>query len=257
MYEKLSRSVQGLVVIITGASSGMGKATAEVFADAGATVIATDIDKKGLENVVKEISKNLGVCEGHVLDVTKSNNINSVINRIIKRHKNIDILINNAGVAFPTSFEDLEYESKWNRTIDVLLTGQMKVIKATLPYILKSSCPRIVNISSTEGFGATPLHSPYTSAKHGVIGLTRSLAVELGPKGVTVNCICPGPINTNMTAGIEGDKKKKYARRRVPLNRYGEPQEVAHATLNLCLPSSSFINGAILPVDGGLSIKRA
>jgi len=133
----------------------------------------------------------------------------------------------------------------------------MRVIKASLPYISKSPCPRIVNISSTEGFGATPLHSPYTSAKHGVIGLTRSLAVELGPKGITVNCICPGPINTNMTSGIDKDKKQKYARRRVPLNRYGEPQEVAHATLNLCLPSSSFINGAVLPVDGGLSIKRA
>ena len=257
MYDKLSRSVEGLVVIITGASSGMGKATAEVFADAGATVIATDINDLELKNVVKDITKNQGICEGHLLDVTKSNTINNVINKVVERHNRVDILINNAGIAFPTSFEDEEYESKWQRTIDVLLTGQMRVIKASLPFISKSPCPRIINISSTEGFGATPLHSPYTSAKHGVIGLTRSLAVELGPKGITVNCICPGPINTNMTAGIDKDKKQKYARRRVPLNRYGEPQEVAHATLNLCLPSSSFINGAILPVDGGLSIKRA
>ena len=90
-----------------------------------------------------------------------------------------------------------------------------------------------------------------------MIGLTRSLALELGPKGVTVNCICPGPINTNMTAAIDTKDKETYARRRVCLKRYGEPEEVAHATLNLCLPSSSYINGVYLPVDGGLSIRRA
>ena len=105
--------------------------------------------------------------------------------------------------------------------------------------------------------GATPRISPYTSAKHGVIGLTRSLAAELGAEGITVNCICPGPINTAMTASIPDEDKQIYARRRVPLKRYGEPEEVAHMTLSLCLPAASFVNGAVLPVDGGLSIKRA
>ena len=114
-----------------------------------------------------------------------------------------------------------------------------------------------LNISSTEGLGATPRQSPYTSAKHGVIGLTKSLAVELGSSGITINCICPGPIRTGMTEKIPEKDKEVYARRRVPLKRYGEPEEVAHATLNFCLPSSSFINGAVLPVDGGLTIKRA
>ena len=137
------------------------------------------------------------------------------------------------------------------------MKGQVILIREALPYLLQSNSGRIVNISSTEGLGATPRISPYTSAKHGVIGLTRSLAVELGSKGITVNCICPGPINTSMTKNIPQNDKEIYARRRVPLKRYGDPEEVAHATLSLCLPASSFINGAVLPVDGGLTIKRA
>ena len=116
---------------------------------------------------------------------------------------------------------------------------------------------RIVNIASTEGLGATKFGSPYTAAKHGVIGLTRSLAVELGADGITVNCICPGPINTGMTAAIPGDKKAIYARRRIALGRYAEPEEVAHGTLNFVLPAAGFMTGVALPVDGGLTIKNA
>jgi 3-oxoacyl-[acyl-carrier protein] reductase len=95
--------------------------------------------------------------------------------------------------------------------------------------------------------------SPYTASKHGVVGLTRSLAVELGASGVTVNCICPGPVHTGMTAVIPDEAKAKFARRRVPLRRYGDPEEVAHMTLSLVLPAASFVNGAVLVVDGGLT----
>jgi 3-oxoacyl-[acyl-carrier protein] reductase len=121
----------------------------------------------------------------------------------------------------------------------------------------KSGGGRIVNIASTEGLGATKFGSPYTAAKTGVIGLTRSLAVELGTEGITVNCICPGPIRTGMTSGIPEEQKQEYARRRVALKRYADPEEVAHGTLNFCLPASSFITGATLPVDGGLTIRNA
>ena len=112
-----------------------------------------------------------------------------------------------------------------------------------------------MNIASTEGLGATPYLSPYTVSKHGVVGLTRSLACELGPQGVTVNCICPGPIHTGMTALIPDDDKRKFARRRVPLRRYGQPEEVAQVVLSVALPASSYLNGAIIPVDGGLTAK--
>ena len=254
---KLSRSVEGKVALITGSGSGMGRATSYVFAEAGAKVVVSDINKKQIEEVSSEINSSNGTCLKQILDVTNQENINEVIANVIKEFGQLDILINNAGISIPTTIDDENYEESWDRTFDVLLKGQVNLIRAALPFIRESDCGRIVNISSTEGLGATPRISPYTSAKHGVIGLTRSLAAELGSQGITVNCICPGPINTAMTAAIPIEDKQIYARRRVPLKRYGEPEEVAHMTLSLCLPAASFVNGAVLPVDGGLSIKRA
>ena len=254
---KLSRSVEGKVALITGAGSGMGRATAFVFAEAGAKVVVSDINKKQIDEVAKEIGSSEGTCLKQALDVTNQENINEAVTNVIKEFGQLDILVNNAGISIPTTIDDENYEESWDKTFDVLLKGQVNLIRAALPFIRKSDCARIVNISSTEGMGATPRISPYTSAKHGVIGLTRSLAAELGSQGITVNCICPGPINTAMTAAIPTEDKQIYARRRVPLKRYGEPEEVAHMTLSLCLPAASFVNGAVLPVDGGLSIKRA
>ena len=254
---KLSRSVKGKVALITGSGSGMGRATSYVFAEAGAKVVVSDINEKQIEEVSSEINSSSGTCLKQILDVTNQENIKEVIANVIEEFGQLDILINNAGISIPTTIDDENYEESWDRTFDVLLKGQVNLIRAALPFIRESDCGRIVNISSTEGLGATPRISPYTSAKHGVIGLTRSLAVELGSQGITVNCICPGPINTAMTAAIPIEDKQIYARRRVPLKRYGEPEEVAHMTLSLCLPAASFVNGAVLPVDGGLSIKRA
>jgi len=254
---KLSRSVEGKVALITGSGSGMGRATSYVFAEAGAKVVVSDINEKQIEEVSSEINSSSGTCLKQILDVTNQENIKEAIANVIEEFGQLDILINNAGISIPTTIDDENYEESWDRTFDVLLKGQVNLIRAALPFIRESDCGRIVNISSTEGLGATPRISPYTSAKHGVIGLTRSLAVELGSQGITVNCICPGPINTAMTAAIPIEDKQIYARRRVPLKRYGEPEEVAHMTLSLCLPAASFVNGAVLPVDGGLSIKRA
>ena len=254
---KLSRSVEGKVALITGAGSGMGRATAFVFAEAGAKVVVSDVNEKQIDEVAKEIGSSEVTCLKQALDVTNQKNINEAVTNVIKEFGQLDILINNAGISIPTTIDDENYEESWDKTFDVLLKGQVNLIRAALPFIRKSDCGRIVNISSTEGMGATPRISPYTSAKHGVIGLTRSLAAELGAEGITVNCICPGPINTAMTVAIPKEDKQIYARRRVPLKRYGEPEEVAHMTLSLCLPAASFVNGAVLPVDGGLSIKRA
>ena len=252
---KLSRSIAGKVAIVTGAASGMGRATAHLFADEGARVAATDISP--IAPVIAEITEAGGTAQGWELDVGNRADIERVVGEIAERFGGIDILVNNAGFSRHGPIDSEDFEERWARHLDVLLTGQVRMIRAALPWLRKSECPRIVNISSTDGLGATRFISPYTAAKTGVIGLTRSLAVEFGPEGITVNCICPGPINTALTQRIPPEQKAEYARRRVALRRYAEAEEVAQMTLSLCLPAASFVTGVTLPVDGGLTIRNA
>jgi 3-oxoacyl-[acyl-carrier protein] reductase len=254
---KLSRSIEGKVAIVTGAASGMGRATAHLFADEGAHVAVTDIDSDKIQIVVDEIIASGGSAHGWRLDVTSPSDRQSTVSQVVSRWGGIDILVNNAGIAIETPVDADDFESIWDRTLAVLLTAQVQLIRSCLPELEKSEGGRIINIASTEGLGATKGISPYTAAKTGVIGLTRSLAVELGTKQITVNCICPGPISTGMTAEIPTEIKAEFARRRVAIKRYGDPEEVAHGTLNFALPAASYMTGAVLPVDGGLTIKNA
>jgi 3-oxoacyl-[acyl-carrier protein] reductase len=256
-FKQLSRSVAGLTVLVTGAASGMGRATARVFAAEGANVAVTDFVAGGAEAVAAEIVGNGGAAKAWTLDVANPDNINAVINEVAAHFGGLDIIVNNAGISVATPIDGDGYDAAWEKSIAVLLTAHPRIIRAALPYLRKSRSPRIVNIASTEALGATALHSPYSAAKAGVVGLTRSLAVELGRDGITVNCICPGPITTGMTARINDEHKAIYARRRTALGRYGDPEEVAHMTLSLCLPAASFLTGAIIPVDGGLMARNA
>ncbi|MCU0260267.1 MAG: SDR family oxidoreductase [Ilumatobacteraceae bacterium] len=256
----LSRSIAGVGAIVTGAASGMGRATAHLFADEGARVVVADLGGERVDAVVDEIRDAHGehAALGVVCDVADPAQLADLVARTVEWCGGITALVNNAGVSLVTSaFQpDDEFESNWARTLDVNLTAHARLIRLALPHLAASGAGRIVNIASTEAIVTTAGLAAYAASKAGVVGLTKSFAVELGRHGVTVNCICPGPILTGMTASIPDDAKETYARRRVPLRRYGIPEEVAQMTLNLCLPASSFVNGAVIPVDGGMTIRH-
>ena len=249
---RLSRSIAGRTALLTGAASGMGRATALLFADEGAAVAVSDVDADGAAAVAAEIESAGGRALALHLDVGDPDRIRSVADEVRSRVGPIDILVNNAGVIGAAAVDAESYEAIWERTLRINLTAHARLVRACLPDLARNGEGRVVNIASTEGLGASAFASPYTASKHGVIGLTRALAVELGGRGVTVNCVCPGPIRTGMTEPIPDEHKRRFARRRVPLRRYGEPEEVAHGTLSLVLPAASYINGAVLVVDGGM-----
>jgi 3-oxoacyl-[acyl-carrier protein] reductase len=253
----LSRSVRGKVALVTGAASGMGRATAHVFAREGAKVAVTDRKLEDAEAVAAEIRAEGGDAKAWSLDVSDAGVIARVVPEIAEHFGGLDAVINNAGVGGFSPIDAEGYDELWARQFPILLTAHPRIIRAALPYLRKSSSPRIVNIASTEALGATARDSIYSAAKAGVTGFTRALAVELGREGITVNCICPGPIRTGMTAAIPEDQKTTYAKRRTAMGRYGEPEEVAHITLSLCLPAASFITGVTIPVDGGLMARNA
>ena len=251
------RSIAGSTAFITGAASGMGRATAEVFAIEGAHVALTDIAAESVREVADDLVHRGFSAEAWTLDVADGAAIERVVAEAAARFGGLDMVINNAGVGGFAAIDAEGYEAVWTRALGVMLTAHQRIIRAALPHLRKSAAPRIVNIASTEALGATARDSTYAAAKAGVTGLTRALAVELGREGITVNCICPGPILTGMTEAIPEADRATFAKRRTAMGRYGRPEEVDHITLSLCLPAASYITGVTIPVDGGLMARNA
>ena len=257
LITEFSRSLKGSRVLVTGAASGMGRATAAVFASEGAQVAVTDYDAEGACIVADELAGAGYNARAWHLDVSDPQAIITVTTEVAEAFGGLDVLINNAGISAFSAIDSEDYDQVWERALSVLVTGQQRLVRAAVCHLRQSDNPRIVNIASTEALGATAENSPYAAAKAGVTGLTRALAVELGPEGITVNCICPGPIDTAMTEFVPPDHKVIFAKRRTALRRYGSPEEVAHITVSLCLPAASYITGAVIPVDGGLMARNA
>ena len=254
---KFSRSIAGKVAIVTGAASGMGRATAHLFADEGARLALFDIDAAGLETVADECRGVGAEVLALPLDLVDREAVAAAVKQVGVHFGSIDILVNNAGLALPAAIDDDSYANSWDTSMAVMSTAQAWAIRAALPWLRQAEHPRIVNVASTEAHGATRFNSAYVVAKHASMGLTRAMAVDLGKEGITVNCVCPGPVRTGITAAIPESDKETFAHRRTALRRYAEPEEVAHATLSLVLPASGFITGATLLVDGGLTIRNA
>ena len=256
-YQELSRSVKGRKVIVTGAASGMGRATAHLFAREGAHVAVTDLNLNACAAVVDEIeAAGFGTAKAWAMDMADNAMITEVTGSIAAAFGGLDIIVNNAGFAMQAMIDGDDYVESWDKSLAVMLEGPQVLIRESLKHLRQSDAARIINIASTEGLGGSAGNSPYTAAKHGIIGLTKGLAVELGKEGITVNAVCPGPIHTGITELIPDEHKQTFARRRTALRRYGMPEEVAHITLSLALPAASYITGTAIPVDGGMRARN-
>ena len=254
---QLSRSIEGSVAIVTGAASGMGRATAHLFADEGARLVIIDINEEALAQVAADIEGIGGTVLALPVDLSDRDQVEAAIRKAGEHYGAIDILVNNAGFAIPAEIDTDFYVESWDKSLAVMTTAQAWAIRAALPWLREAAAPRVINVASTEAHGATRFNSAYVVAKHASMGLTRAMAVDLGKQGITVNCICPGPVHTGITDGIPDADKQTFANRRTALRRYGDPEEIAHATLSLVLPAASFITGATLIVDGGVTIRNA
>jgi 3-oxoacyl-[acyl-carrier protein] reductase len=234
----------------------MGRATALLLAEAGARVSCWDIAADAAAQTVAMGAASGGDLRASVADVSDPAAVAESAGATRDEFGPIDAVVNNAGVSMLSPLDDPQWAEAWERTMAVNLTGPANVLRACLDDLRRNGDGRVVNIASTEGLGATRFISAYTSSKHGLIGFTRSAAFELAESGVTVNCVCPGSVHTGMTAIIPAEQKDRFARRRVPMRRYGEPMEVAHMVMSLLLPAASYTTGAVLTVDGGLTIQN-
>jgi len=254
---RLSRSVRGSAVLITGAASGIGRATARLFADEGARLALLDINADALAQLTAELEAVGATVLPSAVDLSSRLDLERAVLTLCEQLAVVDIIVNNAGLAIPAALDDDDYGRSWDHSHAVLASAQAWVVRTALPFLRRSEHPRVINLASTEALGATRFNSACVAAKHASLGLTRALAVDLGKEGITVNCVCPGPVRTGITESIPEEQKALFANRRTALRRYADPEEIAHAILSLALPASSYITGAALVVDGGLTIRNA
>ncbi|MDB9722940.1 3-oxoacyl-[acyl-carrier-protein] reductase [Candidatus Marinimicrobia bacterium] len=243
-------NLKNKVAVITGASRGIGKSIAEFYAKAGAHVTCVSRNRDTLNDVVQSIISNGGSASIKAFDVSNFIEFQNNINEIVKEYGTIDILVNNAGITIDKLIMRMN-EDDWNKVLDVNLKGAFNGIKSVTRIMMKARSGRIINISSVVGLTGNSGQANYAASKAGLIGLSKASAKELSSRGITVNCIAPGYINTDMTANIT-DENKENLYSQIPLGRIGNPNDIATAALFLASDEAGYITGQTLTVDGGM-----
>ena len=238
------------VAIITGASQGIGKGMAETFSKAGAHIACVSRNKDNLKSVADSLIKNGGAASFYTCDVSSLDAFQNTIKEIEENHGSVDILVNNAGVCKDKLIMRMS-EDEWNKVININLNGAFNGIKAVSQIMIKQRAGRIINISSIVGLIGNPGQANYAASKAGLIGLSKSAAKELAPRGITVNAIAPGYIATDMTDQIT-DQAKENLITKIPLGRIGSPSDIAASALFLASDEAGYITGQTLTVDGGM-----
>ena len=239
----------GQTALITGAGRGIGKTIAVKLAESGLDIAIADMAPVS-ENVVWEIEEYGTKCLAFQLDVTDVESVNSVVKKIIDETGGIHILVNNAGITQDNLFIRMKPE-QWSQVIDVNLNGVFHVTKAVIRTMVKQHSGRIINISSVVGFSGNPGQVNYSSTKSGLIGFTKSLSREVGTRGITVNAVAPGFINTVMTQALN-ESQQQAILNQIPLGRMGEADDIANAVAFLASEEASYITGTVLHVNGGM-----
>ncbi|MFT9847254.1 3-oxoacyl-ACP reductase FabG [Aneurinibacillus sp. REN35] len=240
------------VALITGGASGLGKKAAQLLCERGAHVIIADINEEQGQHAVSGLREAGGRAEFIEVHVGDEASVQALLSQVTKQEGRLDILINNAGITRDGMLHKMPKE-KWDQVIEINLTGVYLCTKAAVPLMLANGYGRIINTSSVVGLYGNIGQTNYAATKAGVIGLTKTWAKELGGKGITVNAVAPGYIRTPMLDNVP-EKVLDMMRRKVPVQRLGEAEDIARAYLFLASPYSSYINGAVLSVDGGLTL---
>jgi 3-oxoacyl-[acyl-carrier protein] reductase len=240
---------QRQVALVTGASRGIGAAIAQELASRGFKVIGTATTGQGAAKITQELSAHAG-CEGRVLNVNDAGAGDALVDAIVQQHGGLQVLVNNAGITRDMLAMRLKDED-WDAVVDTNLKAVFRMSRAVMRVMMKQRYGRIVNITSVVGASGNPGQANYAAAKAGVAGMTRALARELGSRGITVNCVAPGFIETDMTGKLSAEQQKALLTQ-IPLGHLGKPSDVAHAVAYLASPEAAYVTGQELHVNGGM-----
>ncbi|MBX3644857.1 MAG: 3-oxoacyl-ACP reductase FabG [Rubrivivax sp.] len=242
-------SAAGQVALVTGASRGIGRAIARTLAEQGFKVIGTATSEAGAQGISQALADFAG-CRGAALDVNDAAATDALVDAIVKEHGGLQVLVNNAGITRDQLAMRMKDED-WAAVLDTNLGAVFRLSRAVMRGMMKQRYGRIINITSVVGASGNPGQANYAAAKAGVAGMTRALARELGSRNITVNCIAPGFIATDMTDALP-EAQKAALQAQIPLGRLGTPEEIAHTVAFLASPLAGYITGAELHVNGGM-----